>query len=237
MNKEKNCEGFIESILDSEKEVLLDYLLSYCDNPLAIASEDLRSVVLNAGIDEYDAYTIRNIIEASFKEAIFSAGFAYSYDDSFYLPIGEIEIEAASIPSECRDDFTINRGYGYYAIDGLYVIVSRQIFDFECHLYKFHKAKERNIWRCIDYFDVWNSPDGWYVNNQCVAESDIYIDVDNCSERELYNLFCDITGCNKCLRSIDVMIDESRIEFTYTAQSVDGFYPLGAFELQLDFPA
>jgi hypothetical protein len=89
-------------------------------------------------------------------------------------------------------------------------------------------------YRCIDYFDVWRDIDGgWTVNDLAVVENDVIIDVDRCSERELYQLFARIAGYKPALRAIEVIHnDDYFIEFIYTAQRLGGFYPLGRFEIE-----
>jgi hypothetical protein len=87
-------------------------------------------------------------------------------------------------------------------------------------------------YRCIDYYDRWKDIEGgWSVNDLCVVEDDILFDVDDCTDRELYKLFARIAGYKPGLRAIEIEGDyDYFIEFVYTAQAVNGFFPLGRFE-------
>lgn len=87
-------------------------------------------------------------------------------------------------------------------------------------------------YRCIDYFDVWGNPtDGFEVNNLSVVEDGILLDPVSASDRELYRIFCGVTGYNPRLRAVEVVGDyDYFIEFAYTAARVGGYYPLGRFE-------
>lgn len=87
-------------------------------------------------------------------------------------------------------------------------------------------------YRCIDYHDRWKGFDGgWSVNDLCVVEDGIFFDPSECTGRELYKLFARCAGYKKGLRAIEIIGDRNYfIEFIYTAQSADGFFPLGRFE-------
>lgn len=224
----------IEQLLENEKSSLLDYVHGYCTNPLATASEDLVALFKKYNVEE-DDYTIRDILSSAYERAYFCTTPPSNTDSSIWIDISEIECEADQIEPEEKEEYTIINDYAYYYVGyGLMIEYSYLIIVQQLNERAYERAQERSLYTCVHYHDVWKNIDGYEVNNLSKIESDIYLDVNNMSDRELYLAFADIVGMNKRLRAIEVhYYDSSFIEFIYTARAVDGFYPLGRFELQV----
>jgi len=219
--------NYIERLLENEKDMLLDYLFSYCDNPLASASEDLQELFKEHDItDERD---IRSILEDSYVKSYFPFGVPGSTDSSIWLDIGEIEVLASEIPVDCIDEFTVNGEYAYYYVGyGLMVEFHEEIIVADmCEL----SYPVKGFYSVVDYHDVWRYDDQWQVNDLSVVRDNVCID-GGMTDRELFQLFADIVGINKRLRAIEVVwFDEDFIELYYTANNDD--YPLGRFQLNM----
>jgi len=222
----KDCESFIDFILESEEETLLDYLLSYCDNPLATASQDLIDLFAKYGI-----CTSRDILSA-LEDGCIDAHFNYCIPSmecaSIYLDVAEIEVMSEDVPDCCKDDFTFNGDYAYYYI-GYGLTVLFDIDKVEKSIIEYANKPLPTLYTCVYYHDVWRDVDGWTVNNLSRLEENVKID-DDMSERDIFRLFADIVGLNKRLRAIQVdKWNYDFIEIWYTANN--DMYPLGRFEL------
>ena len=222
------CERFVNSLLEAEKEGLLDYLFGCCDDPLSSASEDLEELFDDHNItDEQD---IRTILQESHVRSYFPGGVPGDTDLSVWFPLGEIETTAGDIPSGCEYDFTISGNYAYYYVGyGLMIEFSKKkIVESMCDL----SYPVKGFYNVAYYHDVWRYDDQWQVNDLSRVRDNVHIDLDTMTDRELYCIFAEAAGLNKRLRSIDVVVsDESFIEFYYTAHN--DYYPLGRFELNV----
>jgi hypothetical protein len=135
---------FVERVLESEKESLLDYLHGYCDNPLEAADDKLIGLFADFGVDRYDTEIIRNTLDYAMIDAYFNSTVPKQVDYSIWIDISEIEVDGAEVPEECADDFTFTNpstSYGfylayYYVGYGLTVEYSRK--------------------KIIDYLQSWN---------------------------------------------------------------------------------
>ena len=225
MNKR---ERFIDSLLEAEKETLLDYLFGYCEDPLSGASEDLQVLFTEHGIN--DEQDIRSILQDGYVRSYFPGGIPGSTDLSVWFPLGEIELTSEGIPHGCEDDFTISGNYAYYYVGyGLMIEFDREkLIESMCDL----SYPVKGFYSVVYYHDVWRYDDQWQVNDLSRVRDNVHIDLDTMTDRELYCMFAEAAGLNKRLRAIEVAVsDESFIEFYYTANN--DYYPLGRFELNV----
>ena len=222
------CERFINGLLDSEKDSLLDYLFGYCDDPLESASEDLRTLFSEHDIT--DVQEIRGFLEHSYYSGFFNGGIPIEHDYSVWLNVSEIEVPVEDIPEVCLDEFTVTGSYGYYYVGyGLTTLFHEEIIiDDMCDL----SRPVKGFYSVVYYHDVWRYDDQWQVNDLSRVRDNVHIDLDTMTDRELYCMFAEAAGLNKRLRAIEVAVsDESFIEFYYTANN--DYYPLGRFELNV----
>jgi len=224
MNKER--EAYIDSMLESEKEKLVDYIITYCDNPLSTASKDLINLFAKYGIDE--SRDILSALEDGYIDAHFNYCIPSMEYASIYLDVAEIEVMSADVPDCCKDDFTFNGDYAYYYI-GYGLTVLFDLDAVEKSIIEYANGPLPTLYTCVYYHDVWRDVDGWTVNSLSRLEENVKI-TDDMKERDIFRLFADIVGLNKRLRSIQVDTwNYDFIELWYTAHG--DMYPLGRFEL------
>ena len=100
-----------EQILESEKDSLLDYLFSYCDNPLETASQDIKDLLADK-----DTQDQRYILESCYVNSFFHGTVPGNSESSIWLDVSEIEVPADIIEPDESDDFTISGDCAYLYI-------------------------------------------------------------------------------------------------------------------------